>query len=857
MLESFLNRLHQRRALTLFLGLLAAVIIGGFATTLTVNDSPERWFPASTVEAWDRFQEHYEYGDTLVMGIQFHRAVRDDDLSFLKKVRHELEKIEGIEEVTDSSLVAEKLEKVTLTELLSDPEQEPISSAAPASETDALKRDRFALYRGAFFDDPSVWRDAEHADDEGRTLLYIILLEDELDRSLSEEEQADQLNARRRHVTAEVEALMTRMDREDITFHAGGGIVVQHELERIARNLVLTLIPLSILLAMIALGLGFRSLWAVAVAVVGGGWGVAVMLGMVAMAGWSLNVVTVAGPTLMAVIIISSTVHIAHYYSVTSHRHNVAPSEHEHEDAEVPSPEHSRRKLTQENRNHFVHWVAMPCLGAAITTGFGFLMLAFNELQPARELGIELFAGSLLAFFGGYLAWMWFAPFPAHRGTIFSADRLEAVEQRFVRRPVWTTAFLGLILLGFGYAATRVHVDADPFSFFRPDSGPGRALQHFKDRKFGYYVLDVVCVPREKETNGEKARALALKNRERIQKFEDELRDRPEIRKIISTAEWRKRLEEWDREQEQALGRSLTSLVSISPRNPSVLWAANLAFRGPGQLAEVKEQAEILGTYYAQSAAFEDVFANWLDDKAGEDAYRVTFMVFDPGTGFRPLLEDVRSQMPTEHFDCFYTGTAASVAVLSEQLMGGITRGLLTGAVAMGLVCLILFRSARLTLIAVVPNAFPVLVVFGFMGMFDIPLNCGSAMVTTIALGVGLNDTVHFLMHYRGRRLEGATTEAALQGTFGEIGRPIILTSIVNCVGFGIFMISDFMPMAHFGLLAGIAMAAALVGDLLLLPNLLRLFDQRAWVSADAQVPARPLEREKIPILDPVRQASE
>ncbi len=230
-------------------------------------------------------------------------------------------------------------------------------------------------------------------------------------------------------------------------------------------------------------------------------------------------------------------------------------------------------------------------------------------------------------------------------------------------------------------------------------------------------------------------------------------------------------------------------------------------------------------------------------------------MVYDPGTGFRPLLDDVRKHLPTDEFDCFYTGTAASVAVLSEQLMGGITRGMMVGMLVMGTVCCFLFRSFRLTLIAIPPNAFPILAVFGFMGLFDIPLNCGSAMVTTIALGIALNDTVHFLMHYRGRRLEGETTESALENTFGEIGRPIILTSIVNCVGFAIFLVSDFLPMAHFGILASISMAAALIGDLILLPNLLRLFDQRAWVPGTEAETLRP--ETAIPTLDPVQQATE
>ena len=71
-----------------------------------------------------------------------------------------------------------------------------------------------------------------------------------------------------------------------------------------------------------------------------------------------------------------------------------------------------------------------------------------------------------------------------------------------------------------------------------------------------------------------------------------------------------------------------------------------------------------------------------------------------------------------------------------------------------------------------------------------------------------------------------ARVEEALAETFGDVGRPIILTSLVNCVGFAIFIFSDFRPMYGVGLLASLSFAAALVGDLVLLPSLLRLGDR-------------------------------
>ena len=84
-----------------------------------------------------------------------------------------------------------------------------------------------------------------------------------------------------------------------------------------------------------------------------------------------------------------------------------------------------------------------------------------------------------------------------------------------------------------------------------------------------------------------------------------------------------------------------------------------------------------------------------------------------------------------------------------------------------------------------------------------------------------------FDLHYRKLRYdEGHTIDAALHETFEHIGRPIILTSIVFAAGFMIFLLSDFLPLFQFGLLATLAMAAALVGDMLLLPCLLRTFDR-------------------------------
>lgn len=751
MLEDFLKFLYRHRAVTLLIALLLLGVSAGFLPGLTFNDSPERWLPASIRDAWKRFSEHYEYGDTIAIGLQFHRQVVDDDLVFLKDLRQDLMGIPGVMRVIDVSLLAEEIECVPLTEMLAEPEEG--------------QTDRFEAYRGVLFDDPRAWM-PEAAEDgpPGRTLLTILDLNLRTNHEGREPVDGEtgtyqeRLDSLRRAAVRELYRVLERHHRDDVTFHVIGGIVIQYELEKIARSMMATLVPLSLAFILVALLVGFRSATAVAIALAGGAWSMIVLLGVVALSGGSLNVVTVGGPPLMAVIVIATTVHFSHHYS--------------------------RRRADGSTASSFdfIRWVAVPCLGAAVAAGFGFLMLAFNELGPARELGLELFFGSVLAFLGAFLLWLVLHPYRAAEGRILSPRNLGRCQRVVVAWPRLTVTALLVLTLSLIWGSTRVKIDADPFSFFQPGSPFATAIQHLSERRFGHYILDVVLIPKQRPEDPDARAEARQRDVDAARRFEWRIRGRPEVRNVVSALDLRARF--------QSLQTVLADLRRV------------LAFR--------------------------EMFKNWTVDQKGEDSIRITFTVADSGQGFAALMEEVEEALPRERFDVILSGTAASVAALAEGLVGGIVRGLGVALVVMALLCGLLFRSIRLTVLAFLPNAFPILFIFGLMGICEIPLNSGSAMVATIALGMGLNDTVHFVMHYRRRRLQGEDPDVAVAGTFMEIGRPLVVTSTVNCFGFAIFLLSDFRPMFHFGLLASIAMAAALVGDLVLLPNLLKLFDHQA-----------------------------
>jgi predicted RND superfamily exporter protein len=771
--------------------LVVAVLAAGayFALRLEILDSPERWMPATTRNAWLQFEKHFDAGDNIGVGLHFDRPITDDDQEHLERLRRRFEAIDGMARVYDPSLVAEYIERVPLTEML-----------------DPRNHERFALYSGALWDEPDPGTPR-------RTLMMVL----ELEYNRGEfGDKAAALNARRRRVAQQIERIVAeeiaRPEWQQVDFHVAGSVTIMHELERRTRHVGATFLPVSIAVGLAALFLSFRSLRALAIAVAGSGVAMLLLLGWLGATGGTLGVVTVAAPALIAVIGAASTMHFASYA------------------ADFGSTGQQR------HRNHFIRWVAVPCLGAAATTGVGFLMLCFNELIPIRELGVQMCLGSLLAFWGVFLVAQWLPIRRARPARWLTHQRLRTFARRTTLRPRQVVVAGLLVMAVLFYAAlprskdapVGLHVNADPFSFFADDQPVKRALNHFSQRRFAVWSLEVVMVPKQM---GRPPQALEpadecyLRNEEAAERFAQLVAQREDlgVLRVFSTLNFRRRYEQF-----------LDEVTSLGHRG------------------------SLLGSFlqfgrYATSANFLNyTFQSWSVDHQNSGTLRLTLVAHDTPQGFGPLVRFVRQHLPEDRFDCYLSGTVASSVDLAEGLGLGVGLGLLSSFVVMGGLCCVLFGSVRLAAIAFLPNVFPVLCVFGIMGLFKIPLSSGSAMVSTIAVGIALNDTIHFLLHYRQRtREEGMAIRDAVRETVQGIGRPVILTSLVHIAGFSVFLLTDFVPLYHFGLLSCLAMTAALVGDLVLLPNLLLVLDRVPRPAALPEPEAWPLPQPALDQLAP------
>jgi len=153
----------------------------------------------------------------------------------------------------------------------------------------------------------------------------------------------------------------------------------------------------------------------------------------------------------------------------------------------------------------------------------------------------------------------------------------------------------------------------------------------------------------------------------------------------------------------------------------------------------------------------------------------------------------------------------------SQILTLGITVLLLTG------MFLILFRSLKIALIAILPNALSVAVVLGVMGWLNIPLDMMTITIAAISIGIAVDDTIHYIHRFKDEFQKDRRYLPTMHRCHGSIGHAMYYTSITIIIGFSILVLSNFIPSVYFGLLTGLAMLIALLGALTLLPQMLIL----------------------------------
>ena len=263
------------------------------------------------------------------------------------------------------------------------------------------------------------------------------------------------------------------------------------------------------------------------------------------------------------------------------------------------------------------------------------------------------------------------------------------------------------------------------------------------------------------------------------------------------------------------------SVVGLVKYSKQAYYNGNTKFY---QLPTSQENSFILS--YAKNSSSNVNLLNNFVDSTGQYARITTFMK-DIGTDKMERIEEnlqtkIDKVFPEERYNVFMTGKALLFQKGTKYLVKNLVISLTLAILLIALFMAYMFRSGRMIIISLIPNLLPLLVTAGLMGYLGVPIKPSTILVFSIAFGISVDDTIHFLAKYRQElQANNWKIKVSVYGALKETGVSMFYTSIVLFFGFSVFTISSFGGTVALGALVSATLLFAMLSNLLLLPSLL------------------------------------
>jgi len=433
----------------------------------------------------------------------------------------------------------------------------------------------------------------------------------------------------------------------------------------------------------------------------------------------------------------------------------------------------------------------------SLTTAIGFATLFTSTVMPMRRFGIYTAAGVLLA----YLVTIFFLPvilsrlkskrifdeksgsfYPLLQKWLYKLSGLNRLNYRKV------VIFGLLVTLIFSIGITKIEVNGKVFDDVGDDTELMQDSRFFSDQIAPQFPMEFLI--NTEEPDG----ALSVDLLQRVSQFEQKLLEYPEIHRVVGL---------------HTLMGEVHRVLTGGKRNEDLdnpLPDSDQAIAQYTLLMEINEADELY---------------NLVDFDYRK--LRITAQTEDAGSKrINEIRDEFRSEMkrlfPDE--EVTVTGTTILSADLTDKIVYSLAWSIMLAIFAITFIMAMLFKSFKMALIALVPNLIPLLIVGGVMGFAGIDIKPSTAVIFTIALGIAVDDSIHYLARFRIEYLKSKAMLPSLTATTVRTGRAIIVTSLILIAGFGTLITSAFTSTAMMGILVCTTIFGALMADLFVLPSL-------------------------------------
>ncbi|MBS3813082.1 RND family transporter [Candidatus Bipolaricaulota bacterium] len=549
-------------------------------------------------------------------------------------------------------------------------------------------------------------------------------------------------------------------------FYLAGGPAVNAEMTGSMKKDIVTLVPIVVGVLAFILYLTLRTAGGIyiplSVVLLSTIW----TLGVMALTGTEMSMISTTLPVMLIAIGVADAIHV-----LTDYYHRLQAGD-----------------TLQEAIEAVMKHIGTAIVLTSVTTAIGFLSLTTSPVSQVKEFGLFIGLGVIAAL---VISVTWIPALLSltshaeqRRSSSTDSDAGEEGSEilaglgRFVVGNKVLVLLVGLLILGLaGYGATMITVETNTPRFFRPNSEIRRSTDVIDGSFGGSQNLSVLV-------EGDLQDPDVLND---VLKLQDRVDDLEEVGYSVSIADL-----------VTEINNALTGEKEI-PSTKNGVSQELLLYEMSGDTSE----AEGLVNYGYDKARINLRMSSVSSSKLEEVINRV---------------EEEAEEIAGDKFDVRVTGSSYLFKVLTDLLVKGQVISLSVALVAVALVVGLIFLCVKFGLLSIIPLGFTIAVNFGLMGLLGIPLDNATTMLASIAIGIGVDYTIHFISRYRLQLDRGEDPEAAVVAVTRTTGQAIFFNAIAVAVGFAVLLGSSFTPVATLGSLVALTMILSAGSALTLLP---------------------------------------
>lgn len=528
-----------------------------------------------------------------------------------------------------------------------------------------------------------------------------------------------------------------------------------------------------------------------------------IMIGLLGRLDWRVTVVSSNFVALMLILCLALTLHIIVRYREIHER----------------NPDADQFQLVSKT----IRRIVQPCLFTALTTIVAFGSLLVSGIRPVIDFGWMMSIGIVVAFIVS------FTFFPASLmllkpGVAASRDDVTAKITRFFanlirRHSTATLVFFGTLAFIGLTGLTQLTVENRFIDYYKESTEIYRGMELIDRQLGGTTPLDIV-VDAPPEIIGGSIES----NEDYQEEFEDIYADEDDAEAGITSRSY------WFNNRGLLQVEALHDYVDGLQDTGKVISLATFA-----RILEQLDPA-VLDDNFTLSIVYEKLpdsvkhalLSPYLSDDGNQ--VRIGARVFESDVELHrdELIETIRNHLgPATGVDDTRIHLSGMLILYNNMLQSLFRSQIMTlGAVfvVIMLMFVMLFRSVKTAVLAIVPNLISACLVLGLMGWIGIPLDLMTITIAAITVGIGVDDTIHYVHRFHYEFEQDGDYWAAIFRCHRSIGRAIYYTSVTIMLGFSILALSRFNPTIYFGLLTSLAMLVSLLANISLLPVLLVTF---------------------------------